>query len=73
VSAPRLAKVRHLCSTGTARLIRQGAHLSLAEMAGEAGVASPSTVLRWERGERMPRGEPALRYLETLEQIARQA
>lgn len=62
----RLAKVRSWTISGVAREIREGNGLSLAEI-GAAIPASPSTVCRWELGQRIPRGERALRYLEVLE------
>ena len=64
-----LAKVRRMAQSGTARAIRVAADLSLAEM-GAPIPASASTVLRWERGERMPHGDRAVRYLELLERVS---
>ena len=57
----QLAEVRALAASGAARSIRLGARLSLSEVADQLGV-STSTVFRWERGQRNPRGEAALRY-----------
>jgi DNA-binding transcriptional regulator YiaG len=65
----RLARVRRFCETGTARAIRTGAGLSLSEVSDPVGVAR-QTILRWERGERKATGEPALRYLALLEELA---
>ena len=62
----KLTKIRVLAGTGAARSIRKGAGLSLSEVAKPVDV-SPTTIFRWETGERTPRGEPALRYLELLE------
>lgn len=56
-----LALVRDLVLSGEARAIRINAHLSLAEIGSEVG-ASVSAVWRWENGERLPRGQAALRY-----------
>ena len=63
-----LTRVRGLTNSGTARAIRLGAGLSLGEIARAIGV-SPSTVLRWERRERTPRGEKALAYAQVLEEL----
>jgi transcriptional regulator with XRE-family HTH domain len=60
------ARVRDMCRSGAARSIRTGAQVTLAEMAELCGV-TPVAVLRWERAERTPRGEHALRYLAALE------
>lgn len=61
-----LSRLRAMVRSGAARGVRLGAHLSLAEVGDAIGGVSPSTILRWERGERSPRGEPALRYWELL-------
>jgi len=60
-------------SSGAARAVRVGAGLSLGEMGRGVGPGvSPSTVLRWERGDRTPRGELAVSYLELLDRLAAQ-
>lgn len=64
-----LSQVRELAVNGSARTIRTTARLTLAEVAAEIGVA-PSTVWRWERGQRNPRGAAALRYGRLLAQLA---
>lgn len=48
-----------------ARDLRRQADLTLAEV-GEALGVSHVAVLRWETGERVPRGDLARRYLELL-------
>ncbi|MCH7583291.1 MAG: helix-turn-helix transcriptional regulator [Acidobacteria bacterium] len=63
-----LARVRALTDSGMAQQIRQGARLSLAEVANDVGVSVP-TIWRWEHGHRRPTGEAALRYGEVLEQL----
>jgi DNA-binding transcriptional regulator YiaG len=63
---PQLARVRSLTRSGAAKSIRLGAKLSLGEVARAIEV-TPATVLRWERGERVPTGDKALRYLTVLE------
>lgn len=47
------------------RALRRKADLALVDVAGVLGVA-PSSVCRWERGERIPRGEIAVAYLDLL-------
>lgn len=48
-----LSHARSLVASGTTRSIRIAAGLSLRDVASALEVA-PSTVLRWERGERVP-------------------
>lgn len=64
----RLVRVRELVTTGKARDLRLAAHLSLSEASAIVLVA-PTTIFRWERGERMPRGKAALRYLQFLDRL----
>jgi len=64
-----------MCSSGRARLIRLNAALSLAEIAAAIGgdpPVSPSTIFRWERGDRSPHGEAATRYCELLDDLLKQ-
>lgn len=70
IEASRLVRIRRMVATGTARLIREEAGLSLAEMATSAGT-DRSTIHRWEKGLRRPRGAAALRYLAVLEELGR--
>lgn len=63
-----LARVRTLVRSGAARTARVAGGLSYREIADFIG-ASPATVHRWERGERVPHGEVALRYGELLERL----
>jgi DNA-binding transcriptional regulator YiaG len=70
VDVSKLVRVRAMLRTGAARAIRESAGLSMAEV-GEAVGVHRSTVLRWEAGERQPRGVPAIRYLELLEGLSR--
>jgi len=67
-----VAAVRQLLAQdGLARSIRQSNGLSLADVAGALpGHASPTTVWRWERGERVPRGELAVAYGRILAELA---
>lgn len=69
-----LSRLRRLCRSGEARRIRSESGVSLSEMASAIGGGTqPSTVQRWETGQRAPRGETALRYLEQLDLLARVA
>jgi len=61
---------REWAATGAAAAIRESAGLSLHEIARVVGV-SPSTVLRWERGDHRPRGVCAIRYAQILQQLTR--
>jgi transcriptional regulator with XRE-family HTH domain len=63
------ASARALALSGAARAIRLAAHLSLSEMAGLVEVA-PSTLSRYERQQRSPRTEHAVRYGRVLGELA---
>lgn len=65
-----VAKVRALLRSGAARSIRVAAGISQSELALELGV-SGATICRWERGNRMPRAEVALRYGALLHELMR--
>jgi DNA-binding transcriptional regulator YiaG len=67
-AAERLASARYLVASGQARRIRHAADLSLAEVSRVVGV-DLSTVGRWERRERVPRGAAALKYAELLQRL----
>lgn len=60
--------VRLWCRDGHAKLIRETARLSAAEVAS-CVPTSAATVSRWERGERAPSGKLAVRYYDVLRQI----
>ena len=66
----KVTRVRDLVRSGAARSIRTGAGLSLGEVGRTLG-CSASTVLRWEAGERTPRGDLAVRYGELLNTLLR--
>jgi DNA-binding transcriptional regulator YiaG len=66
-----LSTLRALLRSGAAASIRMANDLSLAEVAAPLGV-SKTTVLRWERGERVPRGETALAYWALLRSLMRE-
>ncbi len=54
-----------------AREIRVRAHVSMEQLAQEVGV-SWSTVVRWETGKAVPRGDRLIRYVKALEDIQRE-
>ena len=64
----QLSRVRSLTSSGAARAIRSSAGLTLGEVAKAIGI-SKSALSRWERDERVPRGDSALRYCEFLDAV----
>jgi transcriptional regulator with XRE-family HTH domain len=66
-----ITSARRLALSGEARAIREAAGLSLREVADVLGV-TPSCVLRWETGERVPRGENAEHYAQLLTRLRRQ-
>lgn len=68
-TAPRLARLRSLMSTGAAKSIRLAAGVSLPEIARDVGV-SHSTVYRWENDLNVPKGDPALRYAVVLDELS---
>lgn len=61
-----LARLRAMVRSGAARSVRLAAGLSLGDISRAVGVGKP-TVLRWERCQRMPRGDAALRYWTLLQ------
>lgn len=67
----RLAWVRAAVSSGEARRLREAAHLSVGEVAAACGV-DQSTIWRYERGTRSPRGEAALRYADLIQSLREQ-
>jgi DNA-binding transcriptional regulator YiaG len=65
----KLVQARHLAASGDGKAIREGAGLSLREVAGAISL-SAAALFRWENGERIPRGERAVAWVEFLEQLA---
>jgi transcriptional regulator with XRE-family HTH domain len=61
--------VRRLAKQGSARIIREAAGFSASSVARELKV-SPSTVCRWEKGERLPRDEVAERWARLLRRLS---
>ncbi len=62
--------LRALVATGEARNLRLRSRLTLREGADAVGVRI-STIWRWERGERFPRGDDVSRYLGLLRRLQR--
>lgn len=60
--------MRRACKSGAARAARTAAGLSLAEASGPADV-DPSTLHKWESGQRVPHGPGALRYARVLRHL----
>jgi transcriptional regulator with XRE-family HTH domain len=55
---------------GSGRRIREAARLSLRLIAESVGVQE-ATVSRWEKGQRQPRGEAAIRWARLLDRLDR--
>ena len=68
-TAPRLARLRTLMRTGAAKSIRLDSGVSLPEVARDIGV-SHTTIYRWENDMNEPKGDPALCYLDLLDELA---
>lgn len=60
-----LSDARVLCRSARARQLRENGRLTLREVASVVE-CSPSTILRWERGQRTPTGKPGLRYAKLM-------
>lgn len=63
-----IALVRRMVRDGSARRVRLEADLTLSDV-GRSLDVTPSTVLRWESGESLPRSEVAERYGSLLAQL----
>lgn len=55
---------------GSGKTIRRDARLSLRLVAQSIGVAE-ATVCRWENGDRRPRGQAAIRWVQLLAKLER--
>lgn len=65
-----LARLREMCRNGHARLIREGAGISLSEVGDRIDNGlPPTTIHRWETGQRMPRGRHAEQYWRLLRRL----
>jgi transcriptional regulator with XRE-family HTH domain len=69
VNVEQIAWARRIGQDGRARVIRESAGFSAAELARELGVPA-STVCRWEKGERVPRPANAARWAELLRRMS---
>jgi DNA-binding transcriptional regulator YiaG len=67
-----LQQAREMARSGVAKIVRQGAGLSLREM-GEPIEASASTILRWERGERRPTGPKGAAWGRQLQRLMKRS
>ena len=67
--AEQLSRVRLLAASGQAHEIRVKSMTSQDDFARSIGV-NTSTISRWERGERVPSGDAALRYGRLLDRLA---
>lgn len=67
-NAVALALLRRLVADGTAKRLREEAHLSLADV-GRACGTDAATVWHWERGRR-PSAALAMRYADLLGELA---
>lgn len=66
----RLARLRMLCRSGTARRIRLALDIGQADIAHDVHT-TPGAISHWELNRRVPRDrEAALRYLDILEKLA---
>jgi DNA-binding transcriptional regulator YiaG len=65
-----LLELAELLDSGAARRLRVAAGIPLRAVAADCG-ADAVSVLRWERGERRPRGDRAKAYLRSLREMAR--
>ena len=63
-----LAQIRAAVKDDTPRRVRQAAQLSLAEVGNVCGV-DQSTVHRWERGLRSPRGAAGVKYARFIDKL----
>jgi transcriptional regulator with XRE-family HTH domain len=66
----RIAEVRRRFEVGEAKVLRIAAGLTVGEAAKAANV-SPTSLWRYENGQRTPRPAQALEYARFLEQLER--
>ncbi|PKQ22322.1 MAG: hypothetical protein CVT65_13970 [Actinobacteria bacterium HGW-Actinobacteria-5] len=65
-----LTSARTFAATGDGLRRRQAAGLSLREVAAAVGI-SPTTLWRWEKGQRTPRGRAAIAWACLLDELGR--
>jgi DNA-binding transcriptional regulator YiaG len=68
VDIVRVSRVRRQFRSGRARRMREGAALSVRELASRIEV-DPSTLSRWERGATAPSPQGALAWAEAMEEL----
>jgi predicted transcriptional regulator len=68
-SAKDLTRLRRMVETAVARNVREDAGLSYGELGVAAGLHR-TTIFKYERGLRRPRGDAAQRYLRVLEELS---
>ena len=66
--AALVAQVRKLTQDGTAKRLRQAAHLSLADVGAAIGTSAVN-VWRWEEGLNTPRPDACVRYGAVLAEL----
>ncbi len=64
-----LALTRRLVRAGEAKALRERADLSICDVA-RACATSPTTIWRYEKGDRVPHGETAERYANFLARLS---
>lgn len=67
-----LAELRENLRNGEAQRVRQGARVTVAEVARALGVTQ-GAVAQWERGVRSPRGDIAVMYARILDDLGKVA
>jgi DNA-binding XRE family transcriptional regulator len=65
----RLTAARRIARDGTGRMVRETIGASQAEIGRAVGV-SKATISKWERGQREPTGEHAIRYWTIITTLA---
>jgi len=65
----QVADARRFIASGEARQLREALNLSLMDVAPTL-LADPSAIGRWERGERIPRGPAAIKYVRLLKRLS---
>jgi transcriptional regulator with XRE-family HTH domain len=73
VTIPETLRLRRraavLASTGMGRQRREALSITQQDLAKAIGIR-PATLCRWEGGQRVPRGEPAERWVQLLDELA---
>ena len=64
----RLVAARTHAASGSGRIIRKAAGLSIGEVAKHVGVSTP-TIWKWEEGIHSPRGDAGRRWADLLAEL----